>query len=217
MDRFIRNVSDLDAMIRWADKHGKDLLSATEPFDLRSLMGRAMAYFVGIFAEMESAATSERVTGAHAFLRANKRWPAGTLPYGYRVIPNPAGAGYVLDVDPVTSEIVREIVLRIIDHGHSVNSIAKDLNDRQVPTPSDWLRELAMSKPGADPGQGQQAQGSVLEADGAACDPAQPGLVRRGDPPPRDQQDQGRRGQPRSEARASRHRDRHGRHGADPR
>jgi len=39
-----------------------------------------MAYLVAIFAEMEAAAISERVTGAHAYLRREGRWGGSWAP-----------------------------------------------------------------------------------------------------------------------------------------
>jgi DNA invertase Pin-like site-specific DNA recombinase len=134
LDRFVRKPSDLTDMIRWAETNGKGLVSATESFDLHDPLGEAMAYLASIFAKMESAATSVRVSGAHEFLRRNLRWGGGRPPYGYRVIDNPAGNGKVLDIDPDTAEVVREAVRRVSD-GQSVTSVAADFNARGIVPP----------------------------------------------------------------------------------
>jgi site-specific DNA recombinase len=134
IDRFVRSPADLTDMIRWAKDNGKGLLSATESFDLDDPLGEAMAYLASIFAKMESAATSVRVAGAHEYMRRNKRWGGGRPPYGYRVVANPDGNGKVLDIDPVTAEVVREAGRRVID-GASVTSVAADFNARGILPP----------------------------------------------------------------------------------
>jgi len=134
IDRFVRSPADLTDMIRWAKANGKGLLSATESFDLDDPLGEAMAYLASIFAKMESQATSVRVAGAHEYLRRNKRWGGGRPPYGYQVIDNPDGKGKVLAIDPVTAEVVREAVGRVI-HGESVTSVAAGFNARGILPP----------------------------------------------------------------------------------
>jgi site-specific DNA recombinase len=134
LDRFVRKPSDLTDMIRWAEANGKGLVSATESFDLDDPLGEAMAYLASIFAKMETTATSIRVAGAHEYLRRNKRWGGGRPPYGYMVIVNPDGNGKVLIIDPVTSEVVREAVRRVIA-GESVSAVSADFNHRGIPSP----------------------------------------------------------------------------------
>jgi site-specific DNA recombinase len=134
IDRFVRSPADLTDMIRWSKDNRKGLLSATESFDLDDPLGEAMAYLASIFAKMESTATSIRVAGAHEYLRRNKRWGGGRPPYGYMVIANPDGNGKVLTIDPVTSEVVREAVRRVIA-GESVSAVSADFNHREIPSP----------------------------------------------------------------------------------
>ena len=142
IDRLARKVGDFAEMVKWAEEHGKGLASATEPFDLSSPLGRAVAYLVAIFAEMEAAAISERVTGAHAYLRREGRWACGRAPFGHKPVENPAGPGYVLVIDEAAAEVCRDIVRRVI-RGEAVNAIAADLNRRHVPSPSDHARIAA--------------------------------------------------------------------------
>ena len=138
-DRFVRKVSDLHDMIRWAELRGKGLASATEPFDLQTPLGRAMATLIAVFAEMESATTSERVTGAHEYLRQHARWGGGTWPYGRRAASNPDGAGFVLITDPESSVIALEAIERATG-GQSRTSICADLNRRGILSPLDYQR-----------------------------------------------------------------------------
>lgn len=134
LDRFIRSVGDFADAIRWCDQHGKNLRSATEDFDLSTPMGRAMAYLIAIFAEMESRAISLRVSDAKAFLNRVGRFPGGRVPYGYRVADNPVGPGKVLVQHPPAVEVVERIVEHILNRG-SVHEIVRQLNDKGVPTP----------------------------------------------------------------------------------
>ena len=142
IDRLARKVGDFAEMVKGAEEHGTGLASATEPFDLSSPLGRAVAYLVAIFAEMEAAAISERVTGAHAYLRREGRWACGRAPFGHKPVENPAGPGYVLVIDEAAAEVCRDIVRRVI-RGEAVNAIAADLNRRHVPSPSDHARIAA--------------------------------------------------------------------------
>src|SRR5689334_14307942 len=44
VDRLCRKVGDFADMIKWAEENGKNLVSATESFDLSSPLGKAVAY-----------------------------------------------------------------------------------------------------------------------------------------------------------------------------
>lgn len=138
LDRFVRSVSDFHDMIKWCDQHGKNLVSATEPIDLSTDIGRAIAYLIAIFAGMEAKAIADRVRGSHDYLRRHGRWGGGSIPYGFMPAENPEGAGWVLVHDPDTAPIVREMVDRIIA-GESMNSICIDFNKRGVLSPRDHL------------------------------------------------------------------------------
>ena len=142
LDRLIRKVSDFADMIKWAEKYGKGLRSATEPIDLRSQFGKLIAYIVAVFAEIESMNTSERVSGAHAYLRSVGRWGGGWAPYGYQAVPNPDGNGYVLVIDHEAAEVIREAVRRVIA-GEAVNAVVADFNRRDVLTPQDHVHQRA--------------------------------------------------------------------------
>jgi site-specific DNA recombinase len=151
IDRLVRKVTDMGDMLKWAKEHKKDLVSATEPFDTDSAIGKAVVYLITVFAEMESDATKTRVTGAHQHLRKVGRWAGGPPPYGYRVIKNLDGPGCVLAIDRETSDIIRWVVGRITEQDHVVNAIVGDLNRLGVTSPRDHVRELALARPDASP------------------------------------------------------------------
>ncbi|MFB6536659.1 recombinase family protein [Streptomyces noursei] len=135
LDRFVRKVSDFAEMIKWCQAHDKNLISATETIDIRSPIGRVIAYIVSAFAEMEAEAIRERVSGSHDYLRKNGRWGGGLAPYGYQAEPVPGGKGVRLVEDPEAADIVREIAVRVLAR-ESYLSIAALLNERGVPSPT---------------------------------------------------------------------------------
>ncbi|WP_406422792.1 recombinase family protein [Streptomyces sp. NBC_00873] len=145
LDRFVRKVSDFAEMIKWCHAHNKNLISSTETIDIRSPIGRVIAYIVSAFAEMEAEAIRERVTGSHDYLRRHGRWGGGLAPYGYRAVPTPDGNGVHLVEDPPAAEIVREIAERVIAR-ESYVAIAADLQKRGVPCPTNQ-RHLNAGRP----------------------------------------------------------------------
>ncbi|MGP3986899.1 recombinase family protein [Streptomyces sp. 3N207] len=118
-DRFVRCVSDFAEMIKWCQSRDKNLVSATETIDIRSPIGRVIAYIVSAFAETEAEATRERVIGSHDYLRRNGRWGGGLAPHGYQAEPIPGGKGVRLVEDPDAAPIVNEIVRRSVCAAHT--------------------------------------------------------------------------------------------------
>jgi len=140
LDRLVRKtIPDFADVLKWSMQHDKAIISATEDLKLDTVDGRSMALLQASFAEKEAEAISLKVSEARAFLRQVGRWGAGRPPYGYRTVPNPDGRGYVLALDPVTSEVVRDLVQRVLA-GESPNSLAVNLNARGVLTPADYWR-----------------------------------------------------------------------------
>ncbi|MFC4505873.1 MULTISPECIES: recombinase family protein [Streptomyces] len=86
------------------------LASATEPLDLTSAMGRAMAKVIAVFGELESDTNSMRVSSAHEHLRREGRYTGGRVPYGYMVVPNPNRAGRILPVNEDEAKTIRRNV-----------------------------------------------------------------------------------------------------------
>lgn len=87
-----------------------------------------------ILAIRESSVTSKRVTDIVRGL-AEEGKPHGRIPYGYYRIYHPATKKCLSqEIDPVSSEIVKEIVNRVLA-GEWLQGIANDLNARKIPTP----------------------------------------------------------------------------------
>lgn len=129
LDRIARSVVDFGTLL----DEGVSIISATEPLDTTSAMGRAMAEILQVFAAMEARATSARVTNSIDYLRRNDRFPGGLRPYGYRSSPAPDGAGKILEIDPAQATVIREAAERVLD-GETLYSVVRDFNARGVPT-----------------------------------------------------------------------------------
>ncbi|MFF3006688.1 recombinase family protein [Kitasatospora sp. NPDC057940] len=138
LDRIVRSPADLSDMIRWCDEHRKNLIFVDDTFDLSSDLGEAMAYMASVFARMEARKISARVADAHRYLKGTRRWAGGRPPYGYRIVPLDGG-GKVLEIDPVTSAIVRQMYHWAIA-GVAQWEMARRLNRQEVPTPRNWIR-----------------------------------------------------------------------------
>lgn len=145
VDRLVRRVTHLGRMIEWAEQHEVNLVSATEAhFDLSTTIGRALAVMVGVFAEMEADAISQRTAQTAAHLTREGRYRGGHPPFGYQ--PVKSEAGWRLTLDPVTSALARNIADRLLD-GERPTTIVRDLNDRGVPTPQDHFRKQQGKQP----------------------------------------------------------------------
>lgn len=102
MDRFVRRVSDLSAMIDWCSAHGKNLVSKHDPIDLSTPLGTAAAQLIGALAEIETGGTSARVTSLWDYARTQSDWLVGKPPYGYTT----DGSGKLV-VDPPARRVLR--------------------------------------------------------------------------------------------------------------
>ncbi|MFI8422348.1 recombinase family protein [Streptomyces sp. NPDC085479] len=144
LDRAVRSMADMAKLGQWARENGKLLVFVEGPggtaleLDMRatSLVSELIIMLLAFAAQMEAEAIRERVKGSRAHLRHVGRWHGGRVPFGWTVVPNPEGAGYVLAECPDTSPIVQEIVRRVIG-GESIYAIANDLDRRQVATARD--------------------------------------------------------------------------------
>lgn len=133
LDRLARNVIDFRTFADEAEAAGAALASVAESLDLTTPGGRFVATILAAFAEMESATTAERVKASIKTVRRARRFPGGRVPYGYRTAKNPDGPGRVLEPDPVTSAVVREMADRVLA-GESAYAISQDLNKRGIKT-----------------------------------------------------------------------------------
>jgi site-specific DNA recombinase len=130
LDRLVRSVADVGILL----DEGLQVVSATEPLDTTSNMGRAMVEVLQVFAGMEARAIAERVASSREYLQRVGRYGGGSVPYGYRVADHPDGVGKALEPDPATAAVVRRMVDEALA-GRSIYALAAALNDDGVPSP----------------------------------------------------------------------------------
>lgn len=129
LDRIARSVIDFGLLL----DEGLHIVSATEPLDTTSSMGRAMAEILQVFAAMEARAIGARVSASRRHLPTVGRFPGGPAAYGYTPVPHPSGIGRALALDPVEAPIVRRIVDDVLA-GASLYAVAHALTSEGIPS-----------------------------------------------------------------------------------
>jgi len=144
IDRFIRNLNDLNTMIRWSEKYDKNLVSKNDPIDLTTTLGKMMVSLLGGVAEIEAANTKTRVTSLWDYTKTQEQWLVGRPAYGYVTGRDEAGKA-VLRIDPHAQEALvaaRELIVG----GMAARAVARELKARGLATdsltPSTLLRRL---------------------------------------------------------------------------
>ena len=89
LDRAVRSMADMSALVSWARRHGKRLVFAEGPgggrleLDMGNVIGELIATLLAFAAQMEAQSISERVSGAQAAMRAMPfRWRGSRPHYG---------------------------------------------------------------------------------------------------------------------------------------
>ncbi len=135
LDRLTRSLLDLDTLIRgYFIQERYHLLSVSESLDTRTAMGRFVLYILGLIAQWEREAISERTRDALAHLK-QQGVPLGAAPYGfsYAAERDSEGRKRLVEV-PNEMEIVARI-LELFDAGTSARQIAERLTAEKVAAP----------------------------------------------------------------------------------
>ncbi len=127
LDRLTRgDLRVLESFVDLCEELRVELGCVTGEVDLATSTGRLMARMLGSMARYESDHKSERIRRKHEEIAANgKVSGGGSRPYGYEADK--------LSVRPAEAAIVAECAKRLLA-GEPVRSIARDLNERAVPT-----------------------------------------------------------------------------------
>jgi DNA invertase Pin-like site-specific DNA recombinase len=134
VDRLARRVLDFLHADEALQSLGAGLVAVEDPIDMTSPQGRAFAVMLAVFGEMEAEAMRARVKAARAHLMKSGRFAGGSIPFGYRSVPNTAGPGRVLVKDPARVRWLAEAV-ELALAGETVNSIARWLTAEGAPVP----------------------------------------------------------------------------------
>ena len=141
IDRLTRNLTDWNAFEKACVRHGVRLSAYTGgDLDLSTAEG---AYYGGmetLRARRESAVKSARVREAQdREARKGRRTGGGQRWFGYtRIYANPDEPNHKKrhivreEINPVEAEAIRDAAVRVLEHGESVASIARDWTARGI-------------------------------------------------------------------------------------
>lgn len=134
IDRLARStVAFADLMAR-CQKAGVSLVSVTEPMDLSTPMGRAMAEIIAVFAKLEREMIKERSMDARRSLLEEGKFVGGRFSFGLTPAPHPSGKGRTLIRDADAVPALRTMFTMLVKEKASATQVAKWLNDHSVPT-----------------------------------------------------------------------------------
>jgi site-specific DNA recombinase len=152
LDRLARRAVPLHRLFGLCQDEGKLLVCVSDNIDLSHWVGRLVASVIAGVAEGELEAIRERTLASHRKLRELGRWSGGRPAYGYRAQEREDAAGWDLVPDEHTAPELLSIIEKVLA-GQSVESVARELTDRGVSSPSkrgQWhgqtLRQLLRSK-----------------------------------------------------------------------
>jgi site-specific DNA recombinase len=126
LDRLGRSLLQLFERL---DALGVRVLAASEGIDTRTPAGRMMLQLLGVFAEFERERLRERSQDGHHRRALEGGFVGTTPPFGYRAVPNPAGAaGFVLAIDPTQAACILDMC-RLLAHDRvPLTRVVKQLN-----------------------------------------------------------------------------------------
>lgn len=130
LDRLGRSVEVVYEALNAFEAHDIAFVSATEPFDTSTAVGKMFVGFLALFAEFEKETIRQRCRDGKLRVAGEGTWIGGRPPYGYRLEEKR------LVVDPETAAIVQELFVRYLRDGSGLAALAYDLSSRSVPCPS---------------------------------------------------------------------------------
>jgi site-specific DNA recombinase len=84
LDRLVRSLADLLAIVKLLQKHDVALVSASEHIDTGTAAGRMMVSMLGVIGEFERERLSERIKDVTFDKRQRKLVYCGSAPFGYK-------------------------------------------------------------------------------------------------------------------------------------
>jgi site-specific DNA recombinase len=135
LDRLTRSLLDLDGLVRrYFASERFHLLSVSETLDTRTAMGRFVLYILGLIAQWEREAISERTKEALRHLK-EKGVRIGAIEYGLRRTAELDEQGHRCIVEaPEELDVIRRI-LAMHQDGKSARAIGRELERLKLPGP----------------------------------------------------------------------------------
>ncbi len=134
LDRLMRRIVEFSRFWTTAETASVQLISKNDPVDTTSPLGLAVVYLIVALAEQESANTSLRLRAKEIELaEAGRHKHAGRRAYGMV-------HGWT-ETEAAEAKVIRDMADRVLT-GEPVGSIARDLNERGIPsaTGKRWTR-----------------------------------------------------------------------------
>jgi DNA invertase Pin-like site-specific DNA recombinase len=129
LDRLGRSLLHLLELIERLDALGVRVLSACEGIDTRTPAGRMVQQLLAVFAEFERDRLRERCQDGHHRRALAGGFVGTTAPFGYRAVPDPAGAaGFVLAIDPAQAACIRDMYRLLVHERVPLTRVVKQLN-----------------------------------------------------------------------------------------
>jgi site-specific DNA recombinase len=122
LDRMVRSLADLLAIVRLLQKHDVALVSASEHIDTGSAAGRMMVSMLGVIGEFERERISERIKDVTFDKRERRQVYCGSTPFGYE------RKGSML-VEDSKAQTALSVVRSMYRNGASYRQIAQWLTD----------------------------------------------------------------------------------------
>jgi site-specific DNA recombinase len=141
LDRGFRSHHDfVNFYYEFCEMRGKQIISVGEQLDMSTPMGKFTAGILVQFAEWELLRMRERRSAAQTAIRREARYGGGSFTFGYE--PYKEGSYYYLRPHPLYKAITVQMAEDIIS-GKAAGTVARELNDRNIPTSSDVQRIYA--------------------------------------------------------------------------
>lgn len=132
VDRLYRRIADLEELVDLVEKTKITIRTVQAgEIDLNTATGRVVARLVAALGSYEVEHLIERVLVSQRARAVEGKYRGGKPPYGYKLGDTPG----TLEIDEDAARIVRELARRVLAGEHLL-AIAKDLNNRGVPTQS---------------------------------------------------------------------------------
>lgn len=131
IDRLTRNTADLIYLINLFNEYNCAFNSLCESIDTQTPSGRMFIKIIGIFAEFERENIVERTKlGFERKVKEGYSLCTRTASYGY----DKYAGDKIQKINEKEAVIVREVFDMFVHHGTSFLDIAKNLNERHIPT-----------------------------------------------------------------------------------
>lgn len=130
LDRLARSVKDFATLAEEAAENRVALISATEPIDMSTAEGAALAGMLSIFAELEAKNTSARLRSTNEYLVRSGRIRGGKAPWWVTRVTEPE-TGIVTEHLNGNADTVRDWVARVLS-GTPVYILARESGREQI-------------------------------------------------------------------------------------